>query len=97
MGTVIHGATRRIIEVENQSGRRSHSRRVTVDETHDLVKIVLVGDAGVGKTCFMIRFVRDQFVSSTRSTVGKGSHLCLAPARAADPPIRDCTPRRRLR
>jgi len=70
MATVVHGATRRLIEAENMAGRRSQSSRVTMDETHDLVTIVLVGDAGVGKTCFMIRFVRDQFVSSTRSTVG---------------------------
>ena len=67
---VIHAATLRIIRQENGIGRRSMSRRVSMDEMVDLVKIVLVGDAGVGKTCFMTRFVKDEFVSSTRSTVG---------------------------
>jgi len=70
MATVIHAATQRIVDQENAMGRRSISRRVTKDETLDLVKIVLVGDSGVGKSCFMIRFIKDQFVTSTRATVG---------------------------
>ena len=44
--------------------------RGTVYEAHDLIKLVLVGDSGAGKTALMLRFVRDQFVTSTRATVG---------------------------
>ena len=46
------------------------SRKITLDDTHELVKVVLVGDSGVGKSSLLIRFVRDEFVTSTKATVG---------------------------
>uniref|UniRef100_A0A7S3AFE2 Uncharacterized protein n=1 Tax=Haptolina ericina TaxID=156174 RepID=A0A7S3AFE2_9EUKA len=69
---VISAVTLRIVQRENATGRRSvsHAGRVTVDETLDLIKIVLVGNSGVGKTCIMHRFVKDEFASSTRATIG---------------------------
>ena len=51
-------------------GSGEQGRRVTVDDTVDLVKIVLVGDSGTGKSCLMLRFVKDEFVTSTRATIG---------------------------
>jgi len=62
----------RVVQKENQTDRRSMSvaGRVTIDDTLDLIKIVLVGDSGVGKTCLMVRFVKDEFASSTRATIG---------------------------
>ena len=36
---------------------------------HD-AKIVILGASGVGKTCLGLRFVKDQFVSYTASTIG---------------------------
>ena len=41
-----------------------------MDDTLDMIKLVIVGDSGVGKTCLMLRFVKDEFVSSTRATIG---------------------------
>ena len=34
------------------------------------LKIVVVGDSGVGKTCFLFRFVRDQWEGETQPTLG---------------------------
>jgi small GTP-binding protein len=34
------------------------------------LKVVVVGESGVGKTCFLIRFVRDVFDDDTQSTLG---------------------------
>ena len=36
---------------------------------HD-AKLVILGSAGVGKTCLGLRFVKDQFVTYTASTIG---------------------------
>ena len=34
------------------------------------LKVVVVGDSGVGKTCFLLRFVRDQWEGETQPTLG---------------------------
>jgi small GTP-binding protein len=34
------------------------------------LKVVVVGDSGVGKTCFLIRFVRDLFDEESQPTLG---------------------------
>jgi len=35
-----------------------------------LIRIITLGDSGVGKTCIMQRFYRDIFTESTLTTVG---------------------------
>ncbi len=35
-----------------------------------LVKVIIIGDSGVGKTCFLMRFVDDKFSSSHITTLG---------------------------
>ncbi|URE45010.1 RAB GTPase [Musa troglodytarum] len=41
------------------------------DEEYDyLFKVVLIGDAGVGKTNLLSRFARDEFSFETKSTIG---------------------------
>jgi len=41
------------------------------DQTYDeIVKIVLIGDSGVGKTSFMNRFCSDKFKHNIQCTVG---------------------------
>lgn len=36
-----------------------------------LVDLMLIGDTGVGKTCFLLRFIDDKFAQSHISTIGK--------------------------
>jgi GTPase SAR1 family protein len=36
-----------------------------------LIKLIIIGDSGVGKTCFLLRFADDNFTSSHISTIGK--------------------------
>ena len=40
-----------------------------VEEKDRVYKIVMLGDAGVGKTCIVNRYVKNQF-SDTESTLG---------------------------
>jgi len=35
-----------------------------------LVKLIIIGDTGVGKTCFLLRFAEDSFTSSHIATIG---------------------------
>lgn len=44
-----------------------------MNKTHSydyLVKVIIIGDSGVGKTCFLMRFVDDKFSSSHITTLG---------------------------
>lgn len=36
-----------------------------------LIKLIIIGDSGVGKTCFLLRFADDNFTTSHISTIGK--------------------------
>lgn len=36
-----------------------------------LIKLILIGDTGVGKTSFLLRFSEDSFTSSHIATIGK--------------------------
>jgi GTPase SAR1 family protein len=36
-----------------------------------LIKLILIGDSGVGKTCFLVKFADENFTSSHISTIGK--------------------------
>ena len=36
-----------------------------------LIKLILIGDSGVGKTCFLLKFAEENFTSSHISTIGK--------------------------
>jgi Ras-related protein Rab-11A len=40
------------------------------DEYDYLFKIVLIGDSGVGKSCLLSRFTRDEFNLESKSTIG---------------------------
>ena len=41
------------------------------DERYDfLYKIVLIGDSGVGKSCLLSRFTRNQFNMESKETIG---------------------------
>ena len=72
VGAIVSAATLRVVQRPSGRGRSrsSVSRRLSVDDTLDLIKVIIVGDSGVGKTCLMVRFVKDEFVSSTRATIG---------------------------
>ena len=36
-----------------------------------LVKLLIVGDSAVGKTCILLRFVENKFVTTHLTTIGK--------------------------
>ena len=40
------------------------------DKYNYLLKVVLIGDSGVGKSCLLSRFAWDQFSLDTKSTIG---------------------------
>ena len=42
----------------------------TNDQYDYLYKIVLTGDSGVGKSCLLSRFTRNEFDVESRSTIG---------------------------
>lgn len=45
---------------------------MSVDRQYDiLLRLLLIGDTGVGKTCLLCRYVTDEFVESHISTIGK--------------------------
>lgn len=51
-------------------GRPSMSgARVSMDDTLDMIKLVIVGDSGVGKTCLLVRFTEGRYEASQRATV----------------------------
>lgn len=44
---------------------------MSTDEDYDFIfKLILIGDSGVGKSNILTRYVRDEFKSDTKSTVG---------------------------
>lgn len=45
---------------------------MAVTETFDaLLKIVIIGDSGAGKTCLILRYTQDTFRANFLSTIGK--------------------------
>ena len=42
-----------------------------------LIKMIIIGDSGVGKTCFLLRFSDDNSTSSHIATIGKAAFLSL--------------------
>lgn len=44
------------------------------DEYDYLVKIVLIGDSGVGKSSLLSRFTKNEFNVNNKSTIGKIRH-----------------------
>ncbi len=39
-------------------------------ETRSVLKVLILGDGGVGKTCIMGRFINDQFEDNSFHTIG---------------------------
>jgi Ras-related protein Rab-5C len=53
------------------SGRiQTNSQTEVLDSKNLRIKLVLLGDSGVGKSCIVLRFVRGQFDASSKVTVG---------------------------
>lgn len=49
---------------------QTHSQTEVLDSKNLRIKLVLLGDSGVGKSCIVLRFVRGQFDPSSKVTVG---------------------------
>ena len=41
-----------------------------------LLKLIIIGDSSVGKTCILLRFAEDNFPTSHMPTIGKLSLCC---------------------
>ncbi|KAK4279647.1 hypothetical protein QN277_011391 [Acacia crassicarpa] len=54
----------------NQLGRGNSENGGGQDAKNLRVKLVLLGDSGVGKSCIVLRFVRGQFDPTSKVTVG---------------------------
>lgn len=44
-------------------------------------KLVLLGDTAVGKSCLVVRFVRDEFFEYQEPTIGGACFCCACPVR----------------
>ena len=48
-----------------------HAARMGSNQQYDhLIKLLLIGDSGVGKSCLLLRFSDDQFTTSFITTIG---------------------------
>ena len=76
VGAIVSAATFRVVRAEQASGRRSthavsmSGGRVSVDDTVDMIKLIIVGDSGVGKSNLLSRFTRNEFSLDSKSTIG---------------------------
>ena len=41
-----------------------------IDEYEMMVKVILIGDSGVGKTNIMSKYLKNQFMEHSKATVG---------------------------
>lgn len=52
--------------------------QVTMAVLYDhLIKLLVIGDSGVGKSCMLLRFVEDNFTPSFITTIGIDFRVCL--------------------
>ncbi|CAM0956935.1 unnamed protein product [Alopecurus aequalis] len=59
------------LPVNNAGGMGNINNENTATDSKNLkVKLVLLGDSGVGKSCIVLRFVRGQFDPTSKVTVG---------------------------
>lgn len=49
---------------------RTHARTTMAPHYDYLIKLLLIGDSGVGKSCLLLRFCDDQFTPSFITTIG---------------------------
>ena len=59
---------RRVTESKNNNTQEMASSKQ--DQYDYLYKIVLIGDSGVGKSCLLSRFTRNEFDAESKSTIG---------------------------
>ena len=62
----------------NSNHRMVGRRRSSEAKQYDmLLRVLLIGDSGVGKTCILYRFVEDDFTMSHISTIGMHKEIYL--------------------
>ena len=50
-----------------------------------LIKLIIIGDSGVGKTCLLLRFAEDGYTPTHISTIGKSFIFLSARIGCLDP------------
>ena len=65
----IYKNTRRI-KIQPKSKKKKRYLMVSKGDYDYLVKVLIIGDSGVGKTCFLLRFTENQFQSNHLATIG---------------------------
>lgn len=49
-----------------------------------LFKIIVIGESATGKSCLMVRYIKDDFNPEYSVTVGTGCHSCRSRVRIQD-------------
>ena len=52
---------------------KSHRRSSGANEA--MFKLIMIGDSGTGKSCLLVRYIKDEFNEEYNVTVGKASSI----------------------
>lgn len=69
---ILHGKSDRSNTRTTDSHKHNNTQKVIMASRVHHFKLVLLGDTAVGKSCLVVRFVRDEFFEFQEPTIGGG-------------------------